>query len=360
MSWFMNTFIKLRTVWAVLLALFLGGILMALSGHSPIEAYGALFHGAFFDYYGLASTLTKMSPILLASLAVVIPLRAGMFNIGGEGQIYMGALLASVAALLLPEMGPLHLLVVVAAGAVGGGLWALIPAILKAYRGINEVIVTILMNYIAINIVSFFVSGPMMQPGAPYPYSEEIPDNLMLSLIMPGTDVHSGILLGLVLSLVFWFVLKYSTLGFAWNTVGQNPVAAKYAGINVNRQILVSMFVGGAVAGLAGTIEVIGLKYRLYHMFSPGFGYDGIVVAFLASLNPILLPLSAFFLSGLQAGANIMQRATGLESAIIEAIQGMVIIFTAASLALRIDRETWQKRFSIFDRKSLSPKTEGG
>ncbi|HDZ81337.1 MAG TPA: ABC transporter permease [Roseobacter sp.] len=335
---------RLRTIWAVFLALFVGGIMIAAAGHNPFTAYGALFHGAFIDYYGLGATLVKMSPILLAGLAVIIPLRAGLFNIGGEGQIYMGALCSTGVALYvtgLPDLA--HFALVIVAGCIGGGLWALIPAILKAYRGINEVIVTILMNYVAINLVSYFVSGPMMQEGAPYPYSPEIDDHLFLSWIMPGTDVHTGIIMGLLLSFTFWFILKYSSVGIGWSTVGHNPVAAKYAGINVKRQILISMFVGGAVAGLAGTIEVIGLKYRLFHLFSPGYGYDGIVVAFLAGLNPIFLPFATLFLSGLKAGANVMQRAIGLESTIIEAIQGLVIIFTAASLALKFNKPFWER-----------------
>ncbi len=342
-------FYLLRPVWAVLLALVLGSALIALGGVNPLAAYKELFGGAFFDYYGFANTLVKMSPILLAGLAVVIPLRAGLFNIGAEGQIYMGGLLAAMAALYLPEIpAAIHIPVVIIAGAIGGGLWGFIPGYLKAYHGINEVIVTILMNYVGINLVSYFAGGPMMQEGAPYPYSEEIAEYLWLPWIMGGTDAHAGILFGLGLALIAWLTIRFTTVGFALDTVGKNQTAGRYAGINVKRQILVSMFVAGAFAGLAGTFEVIGLKFRLYHLFSPGYGYDGIVVAFLAGLNPILVPLSAFFLSGLKAGAHIMQRATGLESTVIDAIQGLVIIFVAASLAFRFNQSQWKR---ILDRR---------
>lgn len=344
-----EVFYLLRPVWAVLIALVLGAGLIALGGVNPVTAYVALFEGAFFDYYGFANTLVKMSPILLAGLAVVIPLRAGLFNIGAEGQIYIGGLVAAAAALYLPDLpAAIHIPIVILAGAIGGGLWGFIPGYLKAYHGINEVIVTILMNYVGINLVSYFAGGPMMQDGAPYPYSEEISEHLWLPWIMGGTDAHAGILFGLGLALIVWLVVRYTTIGFALDTVGKNKTAARYAGINVKRQIMLSMFVAGAFAGLAGTFEVIGLKFRLYHLFSPGYGYDGIVVAFLAGLNPLLVPLSAFFLSGLKAGAHIMQRATGLESTVIDAIQGLVIIFVAASLAFRFKQTEWRR---VLDRR---------
>jgi len=337
-------FYILRPIWAVAIALLLGAALIAVTGTNPIEAYGALFSGAFFDYYGLGGTLVKTSPILLAGLAVIIPLRAGLLNIGAEGQIYMGGLFSTMAALLLPEMPAIiHIPICVLAGAVGGGLWGLIPGYLKAYHGMNEVIITILLNFIAINIVSYVAGGPMMQEGAPYPYSKEIGEHLWLPWIMPGTDAHLGVVVGVVLAVAIFLILRYTTIGFALDTIGQNAQAGRYAGIRVRRSIVAAMFIAGALGGLAGTFEVLGLKYRLYHLFSAGYGFDGIIVAFLAGLNPILAPLSAFFLSGLKAGALVMQRAVGLESTIIEAIQGLVIIFVAASLAFTYNRTFWAR-----------------
>ena len=334
----------LRPVWAVLIALILGAGLIMIAGVDPLEAYGALFSGAFLDYYGLASTLVKMSPIVLAGLAVIIPLRAGLLNIGAEGQIYMGGLFSSVVALYSPSMPALILVpLCILAGALGGGLWGLIPGYLKARHGLNEVVITILLNFIAINIVSFMAGGPMMQEGAPYPYSEEISEDLWLPWIMTGTDAHAGVIVGVMLAVATYLVLRYTTVGFALKAVGANAQAARYAGINVERYVMLSMFVAGAMGGLAGTFEVLGLKYRLYHLFSPGYGFDGIVVAFLAGLNPILLPVSAFFISGLKAGAQIMQRAVGLESTVVDVIQGLVIILVAASLAFTFDRIWWRK-----------------
>ena len=211
-----------------------GSILILAAGANPIDAYRSLFGEAFFDYYGFGATLVKFSPILLAGLAVAIPLQAGMFNVGAEGQIYMGALFCAIAALYLPEMyWPLHLLICVLASAAGGAFWAAIAGYLKAYRGINEVIVTLLLNYVGINIVSYAAGGPMMEEGAPYPYSREIPSSLFLPHIMPPTDAHIGAIIGVLVALILALALKYTTFGFAMTTVGSNPQAARYAGIGV-------------------------------------------------------------------------------------------------------------------------------
>jgi simple sugar transport system permease protein len=333
-----------RTIWAILLALLAGSIMMAGVGVNPVIAYRTLFGEAFLDYYGLGATLVKMSPILLAGLAVVVPMRAGLFNIGGEGQIYIGALFSSAIALYAPRMNSeVQLLLSILAGATGGALWAAIPGYLKAYRGIDEVIVTLLMNYVGIDIVSYAAGGPMMEPGAPYPYSAEISRNLWLPTIMPHTGAHIGALVGIALAIFLHWLMHFTTVGFAVTTVGKNVTAARYAGISVRSQIMMAMVLGGSLAGLAGSFEVLGVKYRLFHMFSNGYGFDGIVVAFIAGANLLLVPLAALFLAGLKAGALLMQRAVGVESAVADAIQGLVVIFVAAALALRFQNSYWSR-----------------
>ena len=360
---FIRFLYMLKSVWAVLAALLVGSVLIVAGGSDPIEAYAALFKGAFFEYYGFGNTLVKMSPLILAGLAVALPLRAGLFNIGAEGQIYIGALFATMASLYLPEMpGVIHIVAASIAGMIGGGLWALIPALLRAYHQINEIIVTLLMNYVAINIVSYAVSGPMMAPEAPYPYSHEIPEEAFLPLIMPRTDAHLGVVIGLAIAVAFFFVFRRSTFGFSLSAVGRSPAAARYAGMSVQRHIVVSMVVAGAMAGLAGTYEVLGLKYRLFHLFSPGYGYDGIVVTFLAGGNPWLVVVASAFLGGLRSGAGIMQRAVGIDATVIEAIQGLVVIFVAMGLAFRFERSYWARVLKL--RKEvdarLAPDKEGG
>lgn len=328
----------LRIPLAIIAALLTGSILIATAGSDPLTAYGLLFKEAFLDYWGLSNTVVKASPILLAALAVIVPLRAGLYNVGGEGQIYMGGLFATIAALNLDGI-PAFLAVPLAilASMIGGALWAAIAGVLRAWRGINEVIVTLLMNFIAIHIVSFAVSGPMLAEGAPYPYSEEIPEALRLPILLPQTDAHIGILFGLALSIAITFIFLRTSVGMALDITGRSVNAARYAGLNVERQIVWSMAAGGALAGLAGGIEILGFKYRLFHLFSAGYGFDGMVAAFMANAHPALAPLSAFFLAGLESGANLMQRAAGVDGTVVEAIVGIVVIFVAAGLTLKID-----------------------
>jgi simple sugar transport system permease protein len=333
-----------RTIWAVLAALMCGSILFLIAGADPITAYFTLFGEAFFDFFGFGATLVKFSPILLAGLAVALPLKAGLFNVGAEGQIYVGALFCTIAALFLPFLHPaIHLPLCIAAGALGGAFWAFIAGWLKAYRGINEVIVTLLLNYVGINLVSYAAGGPLMEEGAPYPYSAEVPAGLHLAYILPPTDAHVGAVIGVAVALGLALIMRYTSFGFALSTVGSNAQAARYAGINVEHQILYAMSLGGALAGLAGAFEILGLKYRLFHMFSAGYGFDGIVVAFIASANLALVPIAALFLAGLRAGAQLMQRAVGVDSTIVDAIQGLVVVFVAASLAVRFADSRWGK-----------------
>jgi general nucleoside transport system permease protein len=335
---------RLKTVWAAGLALVCGAGLILLTGRDPLAAYRELFGGSFFDYWGLSATLVKLSPLLLAGLAVALPLRVGLFNVGAEGQIYLGGLFTTLFALHAPEMSawiaiPLGTL----AGMLGGGLWALIPALLKAYRDLNEVIVTLLMNYIAIDLVSYTVSGPLRAPDAPYPYSPEVPESFWLPSILPETDAHLGALVAVAAALLLYGVFRYTSLGFSMTTVGSNPHAARYAGMSVQRHILVAMLAGGALAGLAGCFEVLGLKHRLFHLFSAGYGYDGVVIAFLADANPLGSVVAATFLAGLESGANMMQRAIGVPVTVVDAIKGLVVMFVAASLAFSFQRSRWAR-----------------
>lgn len=325
--------LQARVFIAIFAALLIGALLILISGFNPFTAYYVLFSESFFDYWGISNTLAKASPMLLAGLAVIIPLRAGLFNIGGEGQIYMGGLFGTIVALSLPDMPALlGIPLVLVVAAIGGGLWAAIPAYLRAYRGINEVIVTLLMNFIAIHIVSYAVSGPLLAEGAPYPYSEEVSSSYHLPILMPHSDAHAGILFGVVMSVLLYVWLRSTTSGFKLEMVGRNARAANYAGVDPKREMLIAMIIGGSLAGMAGAIEVIGLKYRLFHLFSGGYGFDGIIVAFLAALNPLMAPLSAFFLAGLSAGAGAMQRAVGIEGSVVEVIQGLVVLFVAAAI----------------------------
>lgn len=343
----------LMPIWAVLAAFLVGSVFILIAGVNPIEAYTALFGGAYLDYYGFGATLVKVSPLLLAGLAFAVPFKTGVFNVGAEGQINIGALLATAAALYLPEMPGLFQIILCAlAGMIGGGLWALIAAYLRAYRDINEIITTLLLNYIAINIVNYFVNGPMKAEGANYPFSPEISADLHLPILMPQTDAHLGSIVGLVLAFFLYAVYRYTTFGFASETVGKNRDAATYAGINVRRQMMLSLIMGGALAGLGGCFEILGLKYQLFSNFSAGYGYLGIIVALLVSGNFLLVPVAALFMAGLAAGASSMSRAVAVNATVVNAIEGLVVIFVAASVMIKFNKGYWLK---ILHRKNELP-----
>ena len=336
MSFYYHALPALRTIIAVILAMVVGAGLIAASGKNPWFAFAALFEGVFVDYWGFADTLVRMCPVILAALAFLIPFRAGLFNIGAEGQIYMGALLSTVAALYIDGLPVwLHTPICFVAGFVGGALWAVIPAVLNAYYKVNELIVSLMLNYVAINIVGFCLQGPLAVLDAPYPYSEAIDPKLELASVMPETDVHWGVLVAISAAALVYVLMQYSVLGFAYRTIGRSREASLYAGIDVKRQIITSFILAGGLAGLAGVIEVLGVKFRLFHAFASGVGFEGIVVAFLAQGHALLVVVAGFFFAGLQSGAGMMQREVGVDAYVIEALQGIIILFVTISQSLR-------------------------
>jgi len=324
----------LSSVLAIAAALLVGAGLILLAGKNPVTAYSALFQESLANYYGFGNTLTKTTPLLLTSLGVLIALKAGQFNIGGEGQIYMGGLGSTLVGLYvkgLPLVIPLPLGLLV--GFLFGAVWGLIPGYFKAVRGINEVITTLLLNYVAQNFISYLVNGPMMQPGAPSPFSPKLAYSAQLPTILPHTQTHAGILIALIAAGILWVLFLRSPLGYQIETVGQNPIAARYAGVSVEGTIMLVMAVAGGLAGLAGSSEVMGLKYRLFENFSGGYGFDAIAIAFLSRGSVPGVVFTSLFFGALRSGANVMQRTAEVPLTIVYAIQGLTVLFIAISLA---------------------------
>ncbi|MFM2062058.1 MAG: hypothetical protein RLZZ507_1728 [Cyanobacteriota bacterium] len=320
---------------AIAFALFAGAILILLAGANPIVAYTALFQESLSTYFGFGNTLTKMTPLLFTSLGVVVALRAGQFNIGGEGQIYLGALGSSLIGLYIQGIPAfIHIPLALFCGFLFGAFWGLIPGYLKAIKGVNEVITTLLLNYIAVNLISYLVQNPLKAPAAPSPYSPLIAKSAKLPIILPESLAHAGILLALITAIILGILLVKSTLGYQINAVGFNPVAARYAKISVERTIMLVMSLAGGLAGLAGACEVMGLKYRLFEQVSPGYGFDAIAIAFLSRGNVFGIVLTSLFFAALRSGANVMQRSAGVPSTIVYAIQGLTVLFIAIALAL--------------------------
>jgi simple sugar transport system permease protein len=320
---------------AIAAALIVGAGLIIIAGKSPIAAYGALFQEAIANYYGFSNTLTKTTPLLLTSLGVLVALKAGQFNIGGEGQIYMGGLGSALVGLYVKGL-PLviHLPLALLAGFLLGAIWGLIPGYLKAVRGVNEVITTLLLNYVAQYFISYLVNGPMMAPGAPSPFSPKLPESAQLPTILPQTQTHAGILIGLLVAGILWVVFARSPLGYQIEAVGQNPIAARYGGMSVEGTIMLVMALAGGLAGLAGASEVMGLKYRLFENFSGGYGFDAIAIAFLSRGSIPGVVFTSLFFGALRSGANVMQRSADVPVTIVYAIQGLTVLFIAISLAL--------------------------
>jgi len=306
-------------------ALGASAIAVGLAGADPLLALGALARGALGDRFALGDTLLKSCPLLLTGLAVAVAFRTGIWNIGAEGQLLVGALGATAvggATGALPF--PLPLVAALATGAAAGALWAACAAVLRVTRNVSEVIATIMLNFIAARLVGWAVHGPLMEAGARYPQSDPLPATALLPLL--AGRVHLGIVLAAVLALATWLLLFRTAAGFRWRAVGQNPGAARVAGFAPARALVLAMLASGALAGLAGAIEVLGVTGRLFEQFSGGQGYTAIAVALLARLHPGGVVLAALFFGGLAAGSGAMQRVAGVSAVLVAVVQAATIL----------------------------------
>jgi simple sugar transport system permease protein len=325
---------------AVLTALVLGAGVIAATGGDVLRAYQGLWEGSLGRPPSISDTLVWGTPYIFGGLAVALAFKAGLFNIGVEGQIGLGALAAVYVGYAVTGVPfPLHLLLALGAGCLAGGVWGAIPGILKARTGAHEVIVTIMLNYVAINVGSLLLSGPMKDPNPiiANPQTPKILSSARLPPLLPDNPyrIHWGFLLALLVALGIWWLLKKSTLGFEIRTVGANPHAARYAGIAVGRTIVVTMALSGALAGLAGALEVVALNYYHTAGFSVGYGFDSIAVALLGRSDPFGVIPSALLFGGLAAGASRMQFLSQIPIDIIKLIQALVLIFVAAPALIR-------------------------
>ncbi len=313
---------------AVLLALAVGAVLMLLMGVSPIEAYGALLDGAFGNRNSVAETLVRAIPLALAGIGVSIAFQAGVFNVGAEGQLFLGATAAIWVGLQLANWPMLPLIAaMMVASMVVGGLWAAIAAFLKVRFQASELINTIMMNYIAIFLVAYLVHGPLQEPGSPLGQTARLASNAVLPVILPSTRLHFGLILAIVAALVTYVLLWRTTWGFGIRVVGKNALAARNAGFHVSWSIVSAFVVSGALAGIAGFAEASGIQHRMIENLSPGYGYTAIVVALLGQLNPPVVLVSAVLFAALQVGASTMESAVGVPSSIVTIVQYLIVIF---------------------------------
>ncbi|MEK6687030.1 MAG: ABC transporter permease [Gemmatimonadota bacterium] len=310
---------------AGLLVLALG---LAALGHSPIEAFGALARGAFGSWYAISSaTLVRAIPLIVLGLGFALAFRGGAFNIGMEGQFLVGAIAATWAGIRVTGLpGPAAWLLVLGSGAVAGALWVVVPVVLRLRLGVLEVITTLLLNFVAEALVSWMVQGPLQERNRFYPQSDPIAAAARLPVI-PGTRLHLGFLLAILLAGVLAVVFARTVWGFRLKAVGLGPRAAAVSGrIDAGRLLAVALLLSGAIAGLGGALEVSGVSYALYQNLSPGYGFTAIAVALLARGRPLGIVAAGILFGALEAGAGAMQREAGIPSVAVYVAQATIIL----------------------------------
>jgi ABC-type uncharacterized transport system permease subunit len=313
---------------ALIGALIVSAVIILVSGHSPWLAFSAMVQGAFGSLDSLSEVAVKSCPLLLTGLAIAIAFQAGVWNIGAEGQLLIGALAMAVLGThgaTLPAW--LDLGIDLVAAALCGAAWAGIAGQLKLRRNVNEVISTIMLNFIALALISYLVQGPLMEAGGRYPQTDAILAGLWLPRLAPPYRVHLGIVIALLMAAGLQVLLYRTVAGYEMRAAGANPQAARVAGIDVGRRLLLALMLSGGLAGLAGAIEVSAMTRRLYEHFSPGWGFTAIAVGLLGRLSPAGVVLAAFFFGALDAGSNAMQRVAGVSSVLVSIIQATVILF---------------------------------
>ncbi len=326
---------------AIVLALVVGAVVFVATGLPVAGSYRAMWSGAFGSLDAVAETLVAATPLILTGLAVALAGRMLLWNIGAEGQLYMGATFATAIALWYPDVPrPLLLLAMIAAGAVGGALWALGPALLRAKLTVNEIITTLMFNYVAILFVDYLVHGRWRDPASlGFPLSKPFSHNATLPSI-PGTRLHGGFLVAVAAALFLWFILRGTRWGYEVRLIGESPGAARYAGMPVARNIVLVMLASGALAGVAGMGEVSGIVHRIQPDISANYGYTGIIVATLGRFSPIGVLIAAVLFGALQVGGFSLQ-TLGVPASIVGVLQGVILFITLAAEFLARYRVRW-------------------
>ena len=339
---------RLTPILAVLIALLVGAVMLALLGTNPWEAYRALFIGAFGSTNALADTIVKATPLLFVGLGICIAFRGGVLNIGGEGQLVTGAIAATAIALSVPNWpGWLIVLVALLAGTLAGAIWGGIAGLLKAHFNVNEILSTIMLNYIAVFGMNYLLRGAMMDPlqiklGSFTPQTARLPRVADLPRLIP-TRLHLGAVLAVILAVAVYILLWRTTIGFRIRTVGKSLRAALASGVRTKRYMALSLVLAGAFAGLGGAVEVLGLHHRMFtdgsaFGFTGSAGFNGIVAALFGQLHPIGTIPASFLLGALLTGANKMQRMMQIPSALIGALNGLIVLLVVGSEFLRRHR----------------------
>ena len=335
-QWYILAWYKLSVpAAAVIMALVLGAIIILFQGVSPFTAYLSLLKGSFGDLNAIGRTLEKTTPLILGGLAVAFAFKAGLFNIGAQGQLLFGAMVSALVGFGIKGLPAVcHIPLALLAGAIAGALYAAIQGALKAYTGAHEVITGIMLNYVAINLTDYLSSSPFRDP-APGNIIARTPLILETSRISSLGGIPQGFILAVLGAVAVWCIIKYTTLGFEVRTVGHNPDAARYAGIRVSRILILVMACSGFFAGLGGAIETQAIVYRFQPGFNVGLGFEGITIALLARTHPLGVIPAALMVGAMKAGASQMQFEAGVSMEIIDVVLALMLFFVAADVVVR-------------------------
>lgn len=329
---------------AIVATLVITSLLVLIAGASPFNVFYLVFKGAAGSQFAMIETLTRATPLIFTGLAIAVAFRARLWNIGAEAQLYIGAVTTVVLGTgALPLPAPILAPILIAAAMLAGALLLLGPAFLKIRFGVDEVVTTLLLNFIVLLFVSMLLEGVLKDPmGLGWPQSQRVIADAQLPRLIAGKRLHYGFVLALAAAAITWFIVKKSVLGYEMRAVGHNPQAAGFAGIPVRAVLIKTALLSGGLAALAGYSEVAGLKGSLTLDLSPGFGYTGIVVAMLAMLNPLGVVASAIFVAGIFVGADAMSRATGVPSYIAQVMVAVALLTMVIAIMLSRFRLKWK------------------
>lgn len=326
----------IHPLFAVILGLLAGAIAISLVGQPVLATYQELWNGAFGNFYFVTATLARATPIMLVGLGVALAFRAGVFNLGAEGQMVLGAVSAALAALYVPGPGIVKLAAAIIAGVLAGGLWSLFAGWMETKFKVQLLISTLLLNYIAILFASYLVAEPFQDKSgsAALAQTPMIDQSAWLPKLFAGMSLHAGFVIAIVCAIVMYLVFRFTSAGYEVKMLGLNPMFASYGGVNKPKVLLYSMFISGSLAGLAGTVEVLGTQYRFVDasLTAPGFAWTGIMATLLANSNPLGTVIAAILLAALQTGAMGMERNTDVPLEIASVIQAVLILFVSAKI----------------------------
>ncbi|OZV11397.1 ABC transporter permease [Tissierella sp. P1] len=328
---------------SIFASLLIGALIMIANGRSPLVGYSALLQGAFGSKYNIATTFAKTVPLILTGLATAISFRSGISNIGGEGQLYLGAFAAAYVGITFTKLpGPIGIILAILAGAVVGGIYAFFPALLKVKYKVDEVITTIMLNTVATLFTAYLVNYPFAASQGKMGGTEIIAEQFQLSRLVKLSKLNTSIFYMGIIAIVIYYLMEKTSFGYDSKMVGQNSLFGRYGGIKDKKQMVIAMVISGGLCGIAGVFEVVGVHYRFLQHISPGYAFDGMLIALIVRNNPIGVILMSIFFGGLKTGSISMENATGIPSELVLVIQSIIILFIAGESGFKNIYKNWR------------------